>query len=261
MSIAQTTSTPAVWDRVVCGIDLTPASVQAALLAARLMPATAQLTLCTVASPEAVEGGVPLDKTLMREVKDGLDEVQGEVQAFHDAELHLREGPPIRRLLDELSAERATLVALGSQGHSRAAGIALGSVATAMLHEAPCSVLIAHAEGSADGEVVVGFDGSGGARRALEVGRELAGRLSLGLRVIVAAGDAHPPGPGWSREELGADLAVTEDPRPAVDALTDASASAGLLILASRHLPGVMALSSVSERVAHRASCPVLVAR
>ena len=59
---------------------------------------------------------------------------------------HLREGPPIRRLLDELRTEQATLVAVGSHGHSRAAGIVLGSVATAMLHEAPCSVLIAHAD-------------------------------------------------------------------------------------------------------------------
>ena len=37
----------------------------------------------------------------------------------------------------------ATLVAVGSHSHRRAAGILLGSVATAMLHEAPASVLIA----------------------------------------------------------------------------------------------------------------------
>ena len=256
MSIAQTTSTPAVWDRVVCGIDLTPASVQAALLAARLMPATAQLTLCTVASPEAIEGGVLLDKRLMREVKDGLDEVQGEVQAFHDAELHLREGPPISRLLTELVSERATLVAVGSHTHGQAG---LGSVATAILHEAPCSVLIAYAEDAGNGEVVVGFDGSGGARRALAVGRALSARLSLALRVLVATGD--PRAPGWSREELGPELAVSEDPRTAVEALTDASTAARLLILGSRHLPAALALSSVSEQAAQHARCPVLVVR
>jgi nucleotide-binding universal stress UspA family protein len=265
MSVAQRTSPPAVWDRVVCGIDFTPASVQAALLAAQLMPASAQLTLCTVASREAIEAGVLLDETLARDAKHGLDEIQRQVQAFHDNELHLREGPPIRRLLDELSAERATLVAVGSHGHSRAAGIVLGSVATAMLHEAPCSVLIAHPTARTDipgdGELVVGYDGSGGARRTLEVGRELAERVGLELRVIVATGDAHPPGPGWSRDELGSELAVSEDPRAAVEALVDASRSARLLVVGSRHLRGVPALSSVSERVAHRASCPVLVIR
>jgi len=262
MSVAQRTSPPAVWDRVVCGIDFTPASVQAALLTAQLMPAAAQLTLCTVASRDAIEAGVLLDETLARDAKHGLDEIQRQVQAFHDNELHLREGPPIRRLLDELSAERATLVAVGSHWHSRAAGIVLGSVATAMLHEAPCSVLIAHPTARTDipgdGELVVGYDGSGGARRTLEVGRQLAERLSLKLRVIVAAGDAdHPPAPGW-RDELGS-VEVTEDPCTAVEALVDASHDAALLIVGSRHLRGVPALSSVSERVAHQAHSPVLV--
>jgi len=246
---------------VVCAVDLTPASVRAAREAAQLMPAAAQLILCTVASPEAIEGGVLLDPPLIGEAQVAFEQLQADLAPFHEAEVHMREGPPVSRLQDELRADRATLVAVGSHGRSRAAGIMLGSVATAMLHEAPCSVLIAHPEGGADGEVVVGFDGSGGAGRALGVARELAGRLLLGLRVIVAAGDAHPPGPGWALEELGAELAVTEDPRPAVEALVDASASARLLILGSRHLRGAMAISSVSERTAHRAGCPVLVVR
>lgn len=258
-----------VWDRVVCAVDLTPASVTAARQAAWLMPAAAKLTLCVVASPEAIEGGVLLDSSLMDKARTGLERTQSQFAAFHESELHLREGPPIHRLLEELRAEQATMVAVGSHRHNRAAGIALGSVARAMLHEAACSVLVAHAgdETALDapatnrGDVVVGFDGSGGARRALGVGRELAARLSLNLRVLVATGDAHPPGPGWSRDELGENLAVSEDPRAAVDALTHASGSAGLLVLGSRHLRGIPALASVSERVAPRASCPVLVVR
>ena len=112
-----------------------------------------------------------------------------------------------------------------------------------------------------EGDVVVGFDGSGGARRALAAGRELAERVGLELRLIVATKDADPSGPGWSREELGSELAVSEDPRAAVEALVDASRSARLLVVGSRHLRGAPALSSVSERAAHRASCPVLVIR
>ncbi len=258
-----------VWDRVVCAVDLTPASVAAARQAAWLMPAAAKLTLCAVASREAMEGGVLLDSSLMDEARAGLERTQGQVAAFHESELHLREGSAIHRLLDELRAEQATMVAVGSHRHSRAAGIALGSVARAMLHEAACSVLVAHADdepasdacGPGFGDVVVGFDGSGGARRALGVGRELAARLSLNLRVLVATGDGHPPGPGWSRDQLGEDIAVSEDPRASVDALTHASGSAGLLVLGSRHLRGIPALGSVSERVAPRASCPVLVVR
>ena len=48
-----------VWERVMCAVDFTRASVYAAREAARLMPATSQLTLCTVVSPEALEKGVP----------------------------------------------------------------------------------------------------------------------------------------------------------------------------------------------------------
>ncbi len=250
-----------VWDRVVCGLDLTAASRHAALVAARLMPESATLTLCTVVGPEATDGGALASQTVTREARNALDDVQREVDPFHSAELHLREGPVVARLLEELQAERATLVAVGSRHSSREAGTALGGVASAMLHRSPCSVLIAQGDDARRaGEVIVGFDDSGGARRALATGRQLAGRLAVKLRVIVATGDMNqPPGPGW-REELG-DVAVTEVPSAPVEALVAASASAQLLIVGSRHLTGVPALSSVSERVGSRASCPVLVMR
>jgi hypothetical protein len=45
MSTARTSSPPAVWDRVLCGIDGTPAGFDAARQVARLMPASGQLTL------------------------------------------------------------------------------------------------------------------------------------------------------------------------------------------------------------------------
>jgi nucleotide-binding universal stress UspA family protein len=260
MSNAASSATT-VWDRVVGAIDLTAASIQAARTAAALMPPAATLTLCAVVSHKAVEPSAVVDEALTREARHRLDEAQARVQPVHDAELHLREGPPIHRLLDELHAERGTLVTVGRPEHTRAAGIGLGSVTTAMLQEAPCSVLIADVSECNYGGVVVGYDGSGGARRALSVGRELSERLALTLRVIVATGDAHPPGPGWSRQELGSELAVAEDPRSAVDALVDGSRSSRLLILGSRHLRGVMARASVSEHAALRAHCPVLVVR
>ena len=79
--------------------------------------------------------------------------------------------------------------------------------------------------------------------------------------MLVATGDALPVGLEWSRDELGPGIDVTEDPRSAVEALTDASRAARLLILGSRHLPVALALSSVSEQAARRATYPVLVVR
>jgi nucleotide-binding universal stress UspA family protein len=263
MSSAPISFPPAVWDRVVCGIDGTAGGLEAARQVASLMPGSAQLTLCTVVDPASIEGDGLREIALTREAEESLDQALREIAASREAEPHLREGPPIRLLLDELIAGQATLVSLGGHGHNRAAGTPFGSVATAILHDAPCSVLIAQgtARVPSNGEVMVGFDGSGGARRALAVGLELTERLSKELRVIIATGDAHPPGPGWSSEELGPGLAVTEDSRTAVDALLDASASAGLLIFGSRHLHGATALSSVSQHVTRRASCPVLIVR
>jgi nucleotide-binding universal stress UspA family protein len=265
MTVSGTSSPPTVWDRVVCGIDLTPASLGAARAAAELMPSAAQLTLCTIVNSDPVDGDTSLDRMLARDASAALDVVQSQIEAFHSSELHLREGPRMRRLMEELVSERATLVAIGSHRHRQAAGTNLGSIATTMLHEASCSVLIAHDRGDRPAqtgdELVIGFDGSGGAHRALAVGRELSERLSLDLRVVVATGERDQPAFGWAHDELGPNLAVTEDPRAPIDALVRASRSARLIIVGSRHLPGVMARSSISEHVAHMANCPVLVVR
>jgi nucleotide-binding universal stress UspA family protein len=54
--------------------------------------------------------------------------------------------------------------------------------------------------------------------------------------------------------------ALFEDGNP-VDVLVGAAEQADLLVLGSRGLVGVRALGSVSERVAHKARCSVLVVR
>ncbi len=258
----------ALWDRVVCGIDGTPASLDAAHCAARLMPAASRLTLCTVVDPSVIDRDASSEQRLTRQAEAALDEAERQVGGLHDAELHLREGNPVRMLLEELRAERATLVAVGSNGDGRAGGVALGSVTTSMLHQAPCSVLVSHGrphqEPELGGEIVVGFDGSGGARRALAAGRQLSERLQARLHVIVALGGAiTAPELPWLSEDLEDELTtVTEDSRPPVEALAEASRSAALVILGSRHLPGILAaLASVSERTAHRTICPALIVR
>ena len=84
-------STPAatVWDRVVCAVDQTPASIHTARTAARLMPAGASLTLCTVVDAEALRADVSLERSLTRRAQHALAQAQAETEAFHDAQLHL----------------------------------------------------------------------------------------------------------------------------------------------------------------------------
>ena len=251
MSTAPSFTPPTVWDRVVCAVDGSPESQAAAVTAAGLMPPAAKLTMCTVRDPQAGEDANARDKA--------VEQAQSAVQAAHDVEPHLREGRPIERILDELHTEHATLLTLGASERASSTDMLLGPVTCASLHDAQASILIAHAEPAASGEIVVGFDGSGGARRALAAAQELSDRPSLGLRVIVAGG--HSATVGALREDLAPGLDVTEDPRGAVEALTDASRAARLLALGSRHLQGVLTRSSISEQTAHLARCPVLVMR
>jgi Universal stress protein family len=94
----------------------------------------------------------------------------------------------------------------------------------------------------------------------------LARRTRRSLRAGCAAGGA--PADGRRRDGKGVDsLALAEVPglerrhgHP-VEVLLAAADSADLVVLGSRGLHGLPALGSVSERVAHRATCSVLVVR
>ena len=99
------------------------------------------------------------------------------------------EGNPLDCLRAELERMDATLAVVGTRGHSRAVGIALGSVTTHLLHEAPCSVLVARAPREPDSwprSIVVGVDGSPGSAAALAAATELAERRGATLRAVIA---------------------------------------------------------------------------
>ncbi len=72
-----------------------------------------------------------------------------------------------------------------------------------------------------------------------------------------------PDGSGkpLDHEKLGSIENLEFDERKPADYLVGASNDADLLVLGSRGLHSFAALGSVSERVAHKASCPVLVVR
>ena len=60
---------------------------------------------------------------------------------------------------------------------------------------------------------------------------------------------------------VGSGLPHEIDVRGPVETLVEASAGADLLVVGSRGVHGLCTLGSVSERVAHRAACSVLVVR
>lgn len=161
-------------------------------------------------------------------------------------------------LLREAAAAGDTLIAVGSHGAGRLMGVVLGSVATEVLHKAPCSVLIARPVPSGIPQrIAVGVDGSPESANAYAAAAYLAERFDAELWPVVAHGGepvdrALVDRIAERREEL------LDHP---VRALVAAAADADLVVVGSRALHGLPSLGSVSERVAHRARSSVLVVR
>lgn len=245
-----------VFSRVLCGVDGSPAGEEAVRQGARLRSPHGRLLLVSVATPAAAahpEAAVALELHAAGALRDA------ERHAGADSEPHLLVGDPAACLLAAARDQRATLMAVGSHGSGRLGGMLAGSVATAMLHRASCSVLIARSPRHPDGfpaRVTVGVDGSDVSGAALELARELGTRLNAAVTAVIARG-------ATTDSQVSADTveAVHIDERGPVDALLDAAGTSDLLVLGARGLHGLRALGSVSERVAHRASTSVLVVR
>jgi nucleotide-binding universal stress UspA family protein len=252
--------TPALFERTVCGIDETPESLQALAQAERLQASGGRLHLVTVADVSiAVHAGWAATRVFDEIQVGAYDAAARAAERVPHADSRVLEGNPTRRLLEEIARDRATLVAVGSHGHGRAAGILLGNTATTLLHEAPCAVLIARPALTGDpfpSSIVVGTDGSQPSLVSVAAARAVAERFSSSLRVVAARG-----GKSVLSERLRDVSDLEWDERKPVDSLVAASQSADLVVVGSRGLHGLEALGSVSERVAHRARSSVLVVR
>jgi nucleotide-binding universal stress UspA family protein len=249
-----------VFERIVCGVDGTAESLEATRQAERLRPPEGTLLLTAVTEVKtAVHAGWAMSH-VMDEIdvstRAGLQRATDEVPG---ASSHLVSGDALPSLLDEITQLEATLVAVGPHGRSRALGMLLGGVATGLLHDAPCSVLLARkpAFGRFPASIVAGVDGSEHSLVAATVAKSIADRFGSELLVVAAIG-----GKPIDLEAIAAFPAqYVTDLRTPVEALVDLSNEADLLVVGSRGLHGPVALGSVSERVGHRAASSVLVVR
>lgn len=247
-----------IFKRMVCGVDGTPESLVALCQAVRLGDPDGSLHLTAVAPvAKAAHAGFAARhaaELLQLDAEAALAEARALAPAAVD---RLVNGEPVAVLLRE--AEEATLLAVGSHGRGRAAGMLLGTVAARMLRDAPCSVLIARAARDSAAwpqSVVVGVDGSAESAAAFAVARSIAKRFGGDLYAVASTKD---------QVDVEAARAIApeldEQPALAVDALGAASESADVIVVGSRGLHGLKALGSVSERVAYRARSSVLVVR
>lgn len=251
----------AVFDRVVVGVDGTEWGFAALRQALALAPPDSPVRAVTAVDIRpAIHTGfaaASFAELLEQEAMEASAAARELLVGRPDSTSVLVNGQPVpvlRSARDELGA---TLLALGGRHSSRLLGVMLGDTTTTLLHDAVCSVLIARPATDAAWRprtVVVGADGSEPALAALEAADELGSRLDASVEVVSATGD------GSARREDGWATRVDSwDEADPVSVLVERSRGADLVVLGSRGLHGVRALGSVSERVAHRARCSVLV--
>jgi nucleotide-binding universal stress UspA family protein len=263
-----------VFERIACCLDGTNASVEGLRQAAHLAHAGSHLVLVTVEGTSAIvaaaagAGGMAFPPTFDEDGEDplapGLELLKREFTELKASQIETRraDGPVIPALLGTIADEKATLAVAGRHRHSRIAGLVLGSVATSLIHDAPCSVLIAgdrSAEGPFPRSIVVGFDASPASEPALAVAVELARRRGASLEAVCAkkGKDVDVDRIRERLTELAPDVRLTVVDGGPAEAL--AHAHAELVVVGSRGLHGFGSLGSVSERVAHGADSSVLV--
>jgi nucleotide-binding universal stress UspA family protein len=250
---------------VIVGVDGSAEGYEAVRQAALLTELRGRLEFLAAyqvvypAAPNCFTAGTSLGdpKAYELEAKRSLERARAVATDF-DVVVKAVDQRPGDALLDEALLERATLIGVGSHGRRRFAGILLGSVATEVIHRAPCSVLVAR-KGSSPSlhRIVVGVDGSPQSAAAYAAAAELAARFGAELIPVIAHG-----GTTVDRAAIGVLTAEhVSSPDDPVSALVDASSAADLLVVGSRGLHGVKALGSVSERVAHEARCSILIVR
>jgi nucleotide-binding universal stress UspA family protein len=248
------------FERVVVGVDGGEEALEAVRQAARLVSPTGGLEVLTaVDSGKAAMAGFRASAIAARLEQDAVEAVRTALElAGPVATSRVVSGETAAALLRELEDAHATLVAVGTHGHSRLSEILIGGVTGELLHRAPCSVLVARKSTGVSPfpqSVVAGTDGSAHAETAVAVAHGLAERFDAALHVVTALGGTE------GDNERACAGSVTQIPGHPVRALVAAASGHDLLVVGSRGLHGLKALGSVSERVAHLAPCSVLVVR
>jgi len=261
---------PPPFGRIVCGVDGSRSAHLAVEQAIALStPTTALVFVCV---REAAGAGASARATITAERADAAleDALRAARDAGVDAAAEILEGhDPRPILLDE--ASRADLLVVASHGGSRAGGIALGGTASAAVHRSTVPVLVARRppEVPFPQRILVATDGSGDAERAVELTSRIAHRHGASVYLISVEPSSHGDPKRIAADavdlaaELGVEPTVIRASGHAADRILEAATGerTSLVVVGSRGLSGVRALGSVSERVAHRAHCSVLVAR
>ena len=172
----------------------------ARLVQALAWPSETSVTLLGVVDPGAwipPGPGVPRREGLTREseVAAYLEGHQLAISAELDlagvaVESRVVEGRPADSIVAEAKRIGADVVVVGSRGHGRIASLLLGSVSDAVIDRAPCSVLVARADGA--DRVVLAIDGSRSARAAAQMAATWPALAEVPITVVTVAEAVRP---------------------------------------------------------------------
>jgi len=268
---APTAPTRPTFASIICGVDGSRPSLEAARQAALLAGDGATLAYVAVSWEQGV-GATAVATLSHRHAHDCLHRVRDEARELGVEPSLVDDSAenPARRL-PELAAGQDLLV-VGISGHSRAGGIMVGSVASAALHRSPIPVLVARRspeDVEFPARIALATDGTPTSDAAAELTARLAARHGASVAIVGAREGEAPFRHGLAehaaqiRAATGAepvDLLPSGLPHSAV-ATAARDFGASLVVTGSRGLTGVAAVRSVSERIAHAAPCSVLVVR
>lgn len=176
------------------------------------------------------------------------------------------EGLQLAELAEKLDPD---LIVLGSRGLGGARAV-LESVSDMVAHYAhrpvlviPHPLLTPQRAALADGPVVVGWDGSAGARRAVAAAQDLLGERRIVLAAIRDGGHPEPAPPGHELISGPATAGHVTPGRAVAEALTAVAAEqhAAAIVVGSRGRSAVreILLGSVAMATLHQSPCPVVV--
>jgi nucleotide-binding universal stress UspA family protein len=262
---------------VVVGVDGSELALAAVRLAAR-EAAALRRTLRIVhvfnwspdpARPPAGERRVPARRVTARATAAAAEAAPGV-----SVTCGLVEGPPVTTLLRESGA--AVLLAIGDGGLGRCACVPLDATALQITARAGCTVLVARPTAAPTGPVLVGVDGSSGARLALDFAFDTAARRGADLLAVRAWDPVESP----AGTEAGVTLqlaaalepyqraypsvranarVVTGDPKTV---LMERSRSAQLVVTSARgEQPWRGMLGAVSQALLYHSPAPTAVVR
>ena len=273
MTGSRASSQPVQLKDILCGIDDSYTALEAARQAVMLAtPETSLRFVCvawSVGEAPATRMSNIGEERAAHALKQAT-EIAAEKGIEASSEI-IRSSDVTDQLLEQ--AGDCDLFVIGARGHSRAAGILLGSTATSAAHRASGPILLAKRAINQltvfPGKILVASDGSPDSAVAVELAAEIA-RQHDSTVLLLHVEETTIPERGQLSQQIvrlqevtGREPTVVQEHDHVHETIvrTAEREHVSLIALGSRGLGGARALGSVSERVAHQAKCSVLIAR